>query len=45
MGENVGKRFAAYDEFVQARLDDLHEMFRDESVKGVFAVRGGYGSM
>jgi muramoyltetrapeptide carboxypeptidase len=43
-GKNVGKRFGNYSESVQARLDDLHEMFRDREVKGVFAIRGGYGS-
>ncbi len=42
--KNVGRRFASYRESVQARLDDLHEMFRDRDVKAVFAVRGGYGS-
>ncbi|MDQ6786572.1 MAG: LD-carboxypeptidase [Acidobacteriota bacterium] len=44
-GKNVGKRFVTYPESVQARLDDLHEMFRDAQVKAIFAVRGGYGSM
>lgn len=44
-GRNVGKRFATYGEFVRARVDDLHEMFRDKSVAGIFAVRGGYGAM
>lgn len=44
-GKNVGRRFANYSEFVNARLDDLHEMFRDQSVHGIFAVRGGYGAM
>ena len=29
---------------VEERLDDLHDMFRDPEVKGVFAIRGGYGS-
>jgi muramoyltetrapeptide carboxypeptidase len=43
-GRNVGKRFGIYRESVQARLDDLHEMFRDREVKAVFAIRGGYGS-
>lgn len=43
-GRNVGKRFGVYRESVQARLDDLHEMFRDPEVRAVFAVRGGYGS-
>jgi muramoyltetrapeptide carboxypeptidase len=43
-GKNVGKRFGNYRESVQARLDDLHDMFRDREVKAVFALRGGYGS-
>ena len=44
-GKNVGKSFATYAEFVRARVDDLHEMFSDRSVAGIFAVRGGYGAM
>ncbi|MDQ1522249.1 MAG: muramoyltetrapeptide carboxypeptidase [Pyrinomonadaceae bacterium] len=41
---NVGLRFGTYRESVAARLDDLHASFRDPEVRGVFAVRGGYGS-
>jgi muramoyltetrapeptide carboxypeptidase len=41
---NVGLRFGVYRESVAARLDDLHAMFRDPEVRGIFAVRGGYGS-
>jgi muramoyltetrapeptide carboxypeptidase len=29
---------------VAERVDDLHEMFRDTEVKGVFCLRGGYGA-
>jgi muramoyltetrapeptide carboxypeptidase len=43
-GKNVGRRFSTYRESVQARLDDLHEMFRNTKIKAVFALRGGYGS-
>ncbi|HLL15758.1 MAG TPA: LD-carboxypeptidase [Pyrinomonadaceae bacterium] len=43
-GRNVGRRFGVYRESVEARLDDLHAMFRDPEVRGVFAIRGGYGS-
>ena len=43
-GRNVGRRFGTYRESVEARLDDLHAMFRDPEVRGVFAIRGGYGS-
>lgn len=43
-GRNVGRHFATYRESVQARLDDLHAMFRDPEVRAVFCIRGGYGS-
>jgi muramoyltetrapeptide carboxypeptidase len=43
-GKNVGRRSGTYRESVEARLDDLHSMFRDPEVRGVFAIRGGYGS-
>jgi muramoyltetrapeptide carboxypeptidase len=42
--KNVGRRFGTYAESVRARLDDLHEAFRDAEVRAVLAVRGGYGS-
>jgi muramoyltetrapeptide carboxypeptidase len=29
---------------VAERVDDLHEMFRDPDVRGVFCIRGGYGA-
>ena len=29
---------------IKERLDDIHEMFSDRSIKAVFAIRGGYGS-
>ena len=29
---------------IDERLADLHEMFRDPAVKGIFAIRGGYGA-
>lgn len=28
----------------QERLDDLHDLFSDNEVKGIFCVRGGYGT-
>lgn len=43
-GRNVGRRFGSYRESVETRLDDLHSMFRDPEVRGIFAIRGGYGS-
>ena len=44
-GRSLGRRYGTYRESVEARLDDLHSMFRDPEVRGVFAVRGGYGAM
>ena len=43
-GRNVGKRFGTYRESVEARLDDLHSMFRDPEVNAIFCIRGGYAS-
>ena len=43
-GKNVRKREGYLGGTVEERLDDLHDMFRDPEVKGVFAVRGGYGA-
>ncbi len=44
MGRNVRKRIGYLGGSDQERLDDLHAMFRDPEVKGVLAIRGGYGS-
>jgi len=30
---------------IEERLEDLHSMFLDNEVKGVFCIRGGYGSI
>ncbi len=43
-GKNVRKRAGYLGGSIQERLDDLHEMFADSEVKGVFCIRGGYGS-
>jgi muramoyltetrapeptide carboxypeptidase len=43
-GRNVGKHFGTYRESLDARLDDLHAMFRDPEVKAIFCIRGGYAS-
>ena len=43
-GKHVGKRAGYLGGSVQERVDDLHEMFRDRDVRGVFCIRGGYGS-
>jgi muramoyltetrapeptide carboxypeptidase len=43
-GKNVRKRRGYLGGTVAERLEDLHSAFADSKVKGVFAVRGGYGS-
>jgi len=42
-GRNVGRYFSRHDS-IKARVDDLHEAFSDDSIRAVFAIRGGYGS-
>jgi muramoyltetrapeptide carboxypeptidase len=44
LGKNVGQRFGYLAGTAQQRVDDLHAMFSDPEVHGVFCVRGGYGS-
>lgn len=44
MGRNVRKREGYLGGTVAERVADLHDMFRDPEVKGVFCIRGGYGS-
>ncbi len=44
-GKNVGKRAGYLAGTVAERVSDLHDMFRDREVAGVFAIRGGYGAM
>ena len=43
-GKNVAKKAGYLGGSVDERVEDLHAMFRDDSVKAVFAIRGGYGS-
>lgn len=45
LGKNTGKRMGDYGASVDERLDDLHAMFRDREVRGIFCLRGGYGAM
>lgn len=45
LGAHVGVRASNYKQSIDARLDDLHAMFRDPEVRAVFCVRGGYGAM
>jgi muramoyltetrapeptide carboxypeptidase len=44
MAPNVGKRFGYLAGTAQQRVADLHAMFSDPAVAGVFCIRGGYGS-
>ena len=44
LGRNVGKRLGYLGGTIDERLDDLHAAFRDPEVRGVFCIRGGYGS-
>lgn len=43
-GRGVGRKSGYFGSSVEERVDDLHAMFADPSVKAVFAIRGGYGS-
>jgi muramoyltetrapeptide carboxypeptidase len=44
LGKNVGQRYGYLAGTAQQRVDDLHAMFSDPGVQGVFCIRGGYGS-
>lgn len=44
VGKNVRKREGYLGGSVQERTDDLHAMFSDPEVKGIFCIRGGYGA-
>jgi muramoyltetrapeptide carboxypeptidase len=43
-GKHIGQKSGYFGNPVQERLDDLHAMFRDPEVKGVFPIQGGYGT-
>jgi len=43
-GKNVLKGEGYKTRTVDERLDDLHSMFKDKDIAGVFCLRGGYGS-
>ena len=43
-GRNVRKREGYLGGSIEERVEDLHAMFRDPGVQGIFAIRGGYGS-
>jgi|SRR5271165_1275448 len=43
-GKNVRKQAGYLGGSIEERVDDLHAMFHDPEVNGIFAIRGGYGS-
>ncbi len=43
-GKNVKKRTGYLGGSIEERVSDLHAMFADPQVKGIFCIRGGYGS-
>ncbi len=43
-GKNVGRKWGYAGGTIDERLDDLHAMFADTSVKAVFCVRGGFSA-
>jgi muramoyltetrapeptide carboxypeptidase len=44
MGAHVRKRLGYLGGTVEDRLADLHAMFADPGVQGIFCIRGGYGT-
>jgi muramoyltetrapeptide carboxypeptidase len=44
VGRSVGRREGYLGGTIRERVEDLHAMFADPEVKGVFCVRGGYGT-
>lgn len=44
VGKNIGKELGYLAGSDEQRLEDLHGMFKNKEIKGIFAVRGGYGS-
>lgn len=43
-GKNVRKRSGYLGGSIEERVSDLHAMFADPDVRGIFCIRGGYGS-
>jgi muramoyltetrapeptide carboxypeptidase len=43
-GKHIGQKSGYFGNPVEQRLEDLHAMFRDPEVKGVFPIQGGYGA-
>lgn len=43
-GRQVKKRMGYLGGTVEERVADIHDMFSDPEIKGIFCIRGGYGS-
>ncbi len=44
VGKNVGQESGYLAGTDAQRVSDLHEMFKNKSIKAIFSIRGGYGS-
>lgn len=44
IGKNVGKNHGYLAGTDQERVDDIHSMFKDKTIKAIFTLRGGYGA-
>jgi muramoyltetrapeptide carboxypeptidase len=44
IGNNVGKNHGYLAGTDEERVNDIHEMFKEKSVKAIFCLRGGYGA-
>lgn len=45
LGENVKSGSGYKSRSIEERIEDIHSMFADPDIKGVFCIRGGYGSI
>ncbi len=44
LGKNIDKKWGYLAGTIEQRVEDLHEMFKDDQVKAIMTIRGGYGS-
>jgi len=45
LGKHIRDRYGYLAGSDEARADDLHRMFKNDNIKAIFALRGGYGTM
>ncbi len=45
VGKHISEKYGYLAGTDKQRVDDLHRMFKDDDVKAIVALRGGYGSM